>query len=121
MGHAAAKVRLYNPKDPSRHLGLELLVDTGSTYTRVKRRRLEELGLKPMTRWKFRTIKGRVVEREIGEAVVECLGERAAVDCRVTTAVRREPAKRPMARRTANAGPRVDAKSLKALSRPPGL
>jgi predicted aspartyl protease len=77
MGHVTAKVRLYNLQDPSKHLGLELLVDTGSTYTWVKRRRLEELGLKPMTRWKFRTIEGRVVEREIGEAVVECLGERA--------------------------------------------
>ena len=30
-----------------------------------------------MTRWRFRTIEGRVIEREIGEAVTECLGERA--------------------------------------------
>ena len=30
-----------------------------------------------MTRWRFRTIEGRVIEREIGEAVIECLGERA--------------------------------------------
>ena len=30
-----------------------------------------------MTRWRFRTTEGRVIEREIGEAVVECLGERA--------------------------------------------
>ncbi len=30
-----------------------------------------------MTRWRFRTIDGKIVEREIGEAVIECLGERA--------------------------------------------
>lgn len=72
-----AKVRLRNPYDQSRHVELELLVDTGSTYTWVKRARLEELGIKPIARWKFRTIEGRVIEREIGEAVIECLGERA--------------------------------------------
>jgi len=30
-----------------------------------------------MAKWRFRTIDGRVVERDIGEVVVECLGERA--------------------------------------------
>jgi len=34
------------------------------------------LGIKSMVRWKFRTIEVRVVERDIGEAVIECLGER---------------------------------------------
>jgi len=47
-------------------------VDTGSTYTWIWRKRLEGIGLKPFTRWKFRTI-----IREIGEAVLECLEERA--------------------------------------------
>jgi len=77
MGHTVARVRLYNPHDFSRFVDLELLVDTGSTYTWVKRRRLEELSVKPMARWRFRTIDGRVVVRDIGEVIVECLGERA--------------------------------------------
>ena len=77
LGHTVAKVRLYNPHDLSRCLDLELLVDTGSTYTWIKRGRLEKLGIRPMGRRRFRTIEGRVVEREIGEAIVECLGERA--------------------------------------------
>ena len=77
MGHITARIRLYNPYELSRSLDLELLVDTGSTYTWIKRDRLEDLDIKPMTRWRFRTIEGRVIEREIGEAVVECLGERA--------------------------------------------
>ena len=77
MGHITARIRLYNPYEMSRSLDLELLVDTDSTYTWIKRDRLEGLDIKPMTRWRFRTIEGRVIEREIGEAVVECLGERA--------------------------------------------
>ena len=46
-------------------------------YTWIKRRRLEEIGIKPMDRRRFRTIDNRIVEREVGEAVVECLGRRA--------------------------------------------
>ena len=60
----------------SRSLDLELLVDISSTYTWIKRGRLEGLDIKPMTRWRFRTIEGRDIERGIGEVVMECLGER---------------------------------------------
>jgi len=77
VGHTVARVRLYNPHDFSRFIDLELLVDTSSTYTWVRRRRLEGLGVKPMARWRSGTIDGRVVERDIGEVVVDCLGERA--------------------------------------------
>jgi len=77
MGYTLARVRLCNPYDASRCAELELLVDTGSAYTWVKRGRLEELGVKSMAKWKFRTIEGRVIERDIGEAIIECLGERA--------------------------------------------
>ena len=77
MGNIIARVRLYNPRDHSRFMDLDLLVDTGSTYTWVKRWKLEKLGVKPFTRWRFKSIDGRVVERDIGEVVIECLGERA--------------------------------------------
>ena len=30
-----------------------------------------------MSRWKFKKVEGKVIERDIGKAVVECLGERA--------------------------------------------
>ena len=36
-----------------------------------------ELGIKPKGSWKFKTVDGRILEREIGEAVMECMGERA--------------------------------------------
>jgi predicted aspartyl protease len=47
------------------------------TATWVRRERLEAIGVRPSGVRKFRTIEGRVVEREVGEAVIECLGERA--------------------------------------------
>lgn len=77
MGYTVARVRLYNPRDESRFVELELLVDTGSTYTWIKRGRLEEIRVKPMGKRRFRTIDNRIIEREVGEAVVECLGRRA--------------------------------------------
>ena len=77
MGHTSAKVKLYNPDDPSKTLDLNLIVDTGSTYTWVKRVRLSGLELKPMGKRVFKTIEGKLIEREIGEALIECKGEKA--------------------------------------------
>ncbi len=77
VGHVVARVRIRNPGDPSRFMELELLVDTGSMYTWIKRSRLEKLGVRPMARWRFKAIEGRVIERGIGEVVIECLGEKA--------------------------------------------
>ncbi|PIU56025.1 MAG: hypothetical protein COS88_03405 [Chloroflexi bacterium CG07_land_8_20_14_0_80_51_10] len=56
---------------------VSLLVDTGSMYTWVKREILESLDIRAQERLRFRTIEGREVERQIGEAVVEYDGVRA--------------------------------------------
>jgi len=77
VGHTTALVRVCNPQDRARRLDLALIVDAGSTYTWIRRERLESIGLRPSGTRRFRTIEGRTVEREIGEAVIECLGERA--------------------------------------------
>jgi len=77
MGHTVAAVRVCNPWDGSRCFEVELIVDTGSTYTWIRRERLEAIGVKPSGARRFRTIEGKTVEREVGEAVIECLGERA--------------------------------------------
>ena len=77
MCYVTARVRICNLYDLSRCIEVELLVDTGSTYTWIRRERLEKLGIKPMTKWKFKTIDGRVIKRDIGEVVMECLGEKA--------------------------------------------
>ncbi len=68
---------MYNPCNFSRFLELELLVDTEGTYTWIQHCKPENLGIRPISRRRFRTIEGRVIEREVGEAVIECLGERA--------------------------------------------
>jgi len=69
-------VKLCNPHDLSRCIELNLLVDTGSTYIWVRCEMLESLGIKPMTRWRFRTIDGRVIERNISEAIIEYMDEK---------------------------------------------
>jgi clan AA aspartic protease len=77
MGHVTARVKIYNPRDKSKYLEHELLVDTGSTYTWIKRDRLEALGVKPVDRRRFKTIEGRIIIREIGEVIIEYLGRKA--------------------------------------------
>lgn len=74
MGHTNVKVKVYGPKGSEE---VELLVDTGSTYSWVSRAVLEKLGVEPMKPWNFRTIEGRIVSREIGEAVIQYDGEKA--------------------------------------------
>jgi len=77
MGHTTAAVKICNPQDGTKCVETELVVDTGSTYTWIRRERLEAIGVKPSKARKFRTIEGKTIEREVGEAVIECLGERA--------------------------------------------
>jgi len=77
MGHTTAAVKICSPQDGTKCVETELIVDTGITYTWIKRERLEAIGVKPSKARKFRTIEGRTIEREVGEAVIECLGERA--------------------------------------------
>jgi clan AA aspartic protease len=62
MGLVKVKVEIKNPETG---IGkeVELLVDTGSVFTWVSRRVLEEIGIRPRRRRAFRTVDGRVVER----------------------------------------------------------
>ena len=77
MGYVKARVKLCNPRDESMCDELELLINTGSTYTWIKREKLARLRVKGTGRRLFRTVDNRTIEREVGEAVVECLGRRA--------------------------------------------
>jgi predicted aspartyl protease len=56
---------------------VRLLVDTGATYSWVSRKILEKLSVKPSRRMRFKTIRGDVVEREVGHVLVEYEGEEA--------------------------------------------
>jgi len=77
MGFTYANVRICNKYDQSKCITVELLVDTGSTYTWVKADKLKSIGVEVTGKRKFKTIEGRVIEREIGEAVIEYMGEKA--------------------------------------------
>jgi clan AA aspartic protease len=74
MGHTNVKMKICGSSGSKE---VELLVDTGSTYTWVLDKTLKEIGVKPKKQWKFKTVDGRVIKREIGEAIVEWDGERA--------------------------------------------
>jgi predicted aspartyl protease len=53
-------------------------VDSEALFTSIPRPILERLGFKPITRQKLRVYGGRIVERDVGGAVVE-YGERRAI------------------------------------------
>lgn len=56
---------------------VELLVDTGSTYTWFSNAILKRLNVEAKTARKFKTIDGRLLERRVGEVVIEYMGEKA--------------------------------------------
>jgi len=76
VGHTYTKIKIYSP-DLSHFSEAELLVDTGSTYTWIDGELLEKLGVKVRKVWRFRAIDGRIVERRIDDALVECEEEQA--------------------------------------------
>jgi clan AA aspartic protease len=58
----------------------EVLVDTGSELTWIPRPILEELGISPERRYQFMLADGRVLEREVGYAIVHVEGAATADD-----------------------------------------
>jgi len=71
-----ARITLHSP-DLSRSEQVELLVDTGLTYTWVSDAALRRLNVEVKSVRKFRTIDGRLLERSIGEVVIEYMNEKA--------------------------------------------
>jgi len=61
----------------SRSEQIELLVDTGSTYMWVSSAVLERLNVETKTTRKFKTIDGRLLERKVGEVLIEYMSEKA--------------------------------------------
>jgi predicted aspartyl protease len=66
MGTFSVKVRVWNVQHPEQTEDLDLFVDTGAAYSWISRARLERLGITPTRRMSFRTIEGRVLERDLG-------------------------------------------------------
>jgi len=76
MGHTYTKIKIYSP-DLSRFDEAELLVDTGSTYTWIDGEVLEKLEVNVRKVWRLKAIDGRIIERRIGDALIECMEEQA--------------------------------------------
>ena len=76
MSHIKVKVKVWNIEDPSKFREVEVLVDTGSTYTILPRSLLEELGVKPIGKRKLRLADSRVIERDVGIIGIEVEGEK---------------------------------------------
>lgn len=74
MGVFTSKLRVLNPAEPSRTLEVELTVDTGASYSWISRSHLGELGIRPADRMEFRTIEGRIIEREIAPVFLQVDG-----------------------------------------------
>ena len=74
MGTFSSRLRVWNPGDPARVEEFELLVDTGASYSWVSRGRLEALGIRPTGHMPFRTIEGRMIEREVAPVFVAADG-----------------------------------------------
>jgi aspartyl protease family protein len=69
-----SKLAVWNPATPSRVEELELLMDTGASYSWFLRQRLETLGIRSTGKMQFRTIDGRILERDVAPVFVRTDG-----------------------------------------------
>ena len=65
MGTFSAKLRVWREDRPEGAQELELSVDTGASFSWISKARLERLGVRPAYQMPFRTIDGRVLERDM--------------------------------------------------------
>ena len=70
MGTFSTKLRVWNLADPSNVEELDAFVDTGAAFSWISRARLQRLGVGPTRRMPFRTIDGRVLERDLATVYV---------------------------------------------------
>ena len=77
MGFTYIKVSLANSADLARWESIELLVDSGALFTSIPRGILERLGIRPIMRRKLRVYGGGIVERDLGNAIIEYKDSRA--------------------------------------------
>ena len=72
------RARVWNPFDDSKEAVVDLVVDTGATYTVLPSGLLKGLGIKPTRSVKLRLADKRVLERPLGEVGVEIEGYTAS-------------------------------------------
>jgi len=78
LGVFTVPAKVWNPSWPEKAVDVELLVDTGATYTVLPASLLRELGVEGQRLARLRLADGRVVERWVGEVGIEVGGRRAS-------------------------------------------
>src|SRR5215467_8614970 len=74
MGTFTTKLRISNPARPASEEEVDVYVDTGAAFSWILRSRLERLGVTPTRQMSFRTIDGRVLQREMAEVRIASNG-----------------------------------------------
>lgn len=70
MGTFREPIRLANPRRPKATIELEVIVDTGATYTWVPDELLKRLGVKAQEVRPLKIASGKVIKRKLGWASV---------------------------------------------------
>ena len=68
MGETRISLRLLGPRGDAK---VEMLVDTGSTLTKIPRSVASKIGIAPRYKAEVELADGRVIERDVSEAVAE--------------------------------------------------
>jgi predicted aspartyl protease len=78
VGITFVTLEVANVSDPDHGVSMELLVDSGATYSVVPEPTLTALGIRPLSEQEFRLTNGEKISRKKGGAVFR-LGERVGV------------------------------------------
>jgi len=70
MGTFSVKLRVWNPASPGGVEEFDAFVDTGAAFSWISRARLERLGVAATRQMPFRTIEGRLLERDMATVYV---------------------------------------------------
>lgn len=74
MGYVKVKAKVFN-LERSKTVVLEFLADTGAIYTAIPENLLNELGIIPKGKRKFKLANGELKDYPVGEAYIEIEGE----------------------------------------------
>jgi len=72
------KAIIWNPMNPVNKVEVELIVDTGATYTVISTSILNKLGINPTRTVQVMLADNRVIEKPMGEVGIEIEGYRAS-------------------------------------------
>jgi len=75
MGETRIRVKFRALSTNSTSQEFSLLVDAEAAYTWLPRKFLEDIGVKPVRKGRFKTIKGEIIPRDVGNLFVEYEGE----------------------------------------------